>query len=101
LHDFITKSIKLHLVDPHDPSKRTRVLLSLTHLVRMEPEYYLETDGGRRMVSAVGAGEESAQRERGVKRSFIIFDDMGNRYEGYAGSREAQALLEQIWSESA
>ena len=100
MHDFITKSIKLHLVDPRDPSKRTKVLLSLTHLVRMEPEYYLENDG-RRMVTTVGADEDTAQRQRGVKRSFIIYDDMGSRYESYAASREAQALLEQIWSESA
>jgi hypothetical protein len=101
LHDYISKSIKLHLIDPHDPSKRTRVLLSLTHLVRMQPEYYRENDGGTRMVMPLGADEDATRRQPGVKRSFIIYDDMGSRYESYAGSREAQALLEQIWSESA
>jgi hypothetical protein len=99
LHDFITKSIKLHLVDPHDPAKRTRVLLSLAHLVRMVPQYYLENDG-KRMVMEVGDDEAATQRHRGIKRSFIIYDDVGGRYESYSGSREAQALLEQIWSES-
>ena len=99
MHDFITKSIKLHLVDPHDPSKKTRVMLSLAHVVRMVPEYYLEGDG-KRMVTQV-ADEDPAQRQRGTKRSFIIYDDIGGRYETHSASREAQALLEQIWAESA
>jgi hypothetical protein len=100
MHDFISKSIKLHLLDPHDPSKRTRVLLSLAHLVRMVPQYYRE-DGGKRIVAEVGDDEDAIRRQPGIKRSFVVYDDIGDRYESYSGSREAQALLEQIWSESA
>jgi len=108
LHDFNTKSVKLHLVtplDPHDPSdpgKRTRVLLSLAHLVRLVPQYFLENDG-KRMVMEIGEEEEQAalRRQRGLKRAFLVYDDAGGCYESWSASREAQALLEQIWSESA
>jgi hypothetical protein len=100
LHDFITKSIKLHLVDPHDPSKKTTVLLSLAHIVRMVPQYYLENDG-KRMITEVADDEDAMQRQRGIKRSFIIYDDISGRYESYSASRKAQTLLEQIWAESA
>jgi hypothetical protein len=99
LHDFVAKSIKLHLVDPPNPSKKTRVLLSLAHVVRMVPQYYLENDG-KRMVTEV-EDEDATQRQRGIKRAFIIYDDIGGRYESHSASRGAQALLEQIWAESA
>ena len=70
MHDFITKSIQLHLVDPPDPSKQNKALLSLVHLVRMVPQYYVENDG-KRMVTDVGE-ESVTQRPQGIKRSFII-----------------------------
>jgi len=99
VHDFVTKSIKLQLVDPHDRSKTTTVLLSLVHLVRMEQQYYMENEGKRIMTQV--RDEDAAQRQRGIKRAFIIYDDVGGRYESFSASREGQTLLEQIWSESA
>ena len=97
VRDFNTKSIKLHLVDPHDPSKKTKVLLSLAHVVRMVPQYYLENEG-KRMVTEV-PDDDAAERQRGIKRTFVIHDDIGGRYESGAASRQAQALLEQVWAE--
>jgi hypothetical protein len=102
VHDFNSKSIQLHLLDPHDPSKRTRVLLSLAHVVRLVPQYYLENDGKRMLTELSEEDDEAAlHRRRGLKRSFLVYDDAGGCYESHSSSRQAQALLEQIWSESA
>ena len=98
MHDFAAKSIKLFLIDPKDPAKRKPVLLSLAHLVRMEPEDDLESEG-RRMVTPV-EDKNATQQRRGIKRSFIIYDDIGGRYESRSASREAQAMLERLWAES-
>ena len=99
MHDFTSKSIKLRLLDPAAGSKNPSVLLSLAHLVRLVPEYYQDGDG-KRMVTQQ-TDDDPAQRQGGIKRSFIIHDDIGGRYESHSASREAQALLEQIWAESA
>jgi hypothetical protein len=99
LHDFTAKSIKLLHTDPKDPTERRLVMLSLAHLVRMEPEHYVLSDG-KRMVTPSDEDHETRQR-RGIKRSFIIYDDIGGRYESHSASRETQSLHEQLWAESA
>ena len=99
MRDFDTKSIKVPLVDVNDPSKTTTAMLSLAHLVRMVPQYYVENEG-KRMVTDVEE-DDATLRQRGIKRSFILYDDIGGRYESHAASRESQTLLERIWSESA
>ena len=99
MHDFTAKSIKLFHVDPQDPTRGRQVMLSLAHLVRMEPEHYVLSEG-KRMVTSSDEGDEARQR-RGIKRSFILYDDTGGRYESHSASRETQALLEQLWAESA
>jgi len=99
LRDFDTKSIKVPLVDANDPSKTTTAMLSLAHLVRMVPQYYVENDGTRMMTEV--QDDDATLRQRGIKRSFILYDDIGGRYDSYSASRESQSLLDRIWSESA
>ena len=99
MHDYTPKAVKLFLVDPGDPSRRTQVLVLLAHIVRLVPRYYMES-GGKQMVTAV-AVDDSKVLEGGLKRSFLVFDDIGGQFDSYAASERAQGILEQMWSESA
>jgi hypothetical protein len=92
--------------DPQDPNRRTPVLLSLAHIVRLIPQYY-EESGGTRMVTdlepAGGAagGEDARASERSLKRFFLILDDLGGTFESHTASEKAQRMLDQLWTESA
>ena len=99
MHDITALSIKLSMPSPTDPSKRTRVLVSLAHIVRLVPCYYLESEGVR-MVTAVEEDERAA-RAQGLKRMFIVYDDLGGQYDSSSASTSGQALLERMWMESA
>ena len=99
MHDFEPKSIKLFQADPRDSSRRTQALISLAHVVRLVPRYYVES-GGKRMETSVDV-DEGKVLERGLKRSFIVFDDLGGEFDSHGASAKAQAILEQIWNESA
>jgi hypothetical protein len=99
VHEFKHKAIKVVQIDPQDPTRRTRVLLSLDHIVRLVPRYYVES-GGKRMITSVDVDDTQAS-EQGLKRSFLILDDIGGHFESDTASDKAQALLEQMWNESA
>ena len=99
MHDFTHKAIKVVQIDPQDPTRQTRVLLTLAHIVRLIPRYYVES-GGKKMITSVDADDTGAP-ERGLKRSFLILDDIGGHFESHTASDRAQALLEQMWKESA
>jgi hypothetical protein len=99
MHDFPQKAIKVAQVDPQDPTRQTRVLISLAHVVRLVPRYYMDS-GGRQLLTDVHVDDTEASK-RGLKRSFLIFDDIGGQFESYTASERAQAILEQMWDESA
>ena len=99
MHDTTALSIKLSMPSPTDPSKRTRVLVSLAHIVRLVPCYYLESEG-KRMVTTVEE-DERAVRAQGLKRMFMVYDDLGGQYDSSSASTGGQALLERMWVESA
>jgi hypothetical protein len=101
VHDYTPKAIKLLHADPQDPKRRTPVLVSLAHIVRLVPQYYVES-GGTRMVTDLEGGADDAQAaERGLKRFFLILDDLGGTFESHTASEKAQRILEQLWNESA
>lgn len=99
MHEFQNLSIKFSMPSPTDPSKQSRVLVSLAHVVRIAPYYFVESDG-KRMVTAV-EGEERQAGRRGLKRSFIVFDALGGQYDSGSASPAGQAHLERRWEESA
>ena len=99
MHDSPSKSIKFSMASPTDPSQRTRVLVSVAHIVRLVPCYFLESDGTR-MVTAVGE-DERAVSGQGLKRMFMVYDDLGGQYDSSSASSGGQALLERMWVESA
>jgi hypothetical protein len=99
VRDFKNVSIKFSMPSPTDPTKQTRVLVSLAHVVRMVPYYFVES-GGKRMVTAVEADEKRGPRE-GLKRSFIVFDALGGQYDSGSASPSGQGHLERMWEESA
>lgn len=84
---------------PTDPSKHTRVLVSLAHVVRMVPYYFMDS-GGKRMVTTVEGDQKGAEKQ-GLKRSFIVYDALGGQYDSGSASSSGQALLERMWEESA
>ena len=98
MHEFQNLSIKFSMPSPTDPSKLTRVLVSLAHVVRMVPYYYVDS-GGKRMVTTV-EGEETRSAPGGLKRSFIVYDALGGQYDSGSASSSGQALLERMWEES-
>jgi hypothetical protein len=97
MRDFDDKSIKLFHVDPTNPTRRTQVMISIAHIVRLVPRHYIES-GGKQMITAV---EEGVAPERGMKRSFMVFDSLGGQFDSYGASERVNAVLEQIWNESA
>ena len=101
MHDFIPKAIKLLQTDPQDPDRRTPVLLSLAHIVRLVPQYYVESGGTRMVTDLAGEGDEAAASARGLKRFFLILDDLGGTFESHTASEKGQRILEQLWNESA
>ena len=67
-------------------------MLSLAHVVRLVPQYYIEGAGGQRMVTHVDDDDNQA-RQRGLKRYFLIFDDLGGQFESHTariGRRESR-----------
>ena len=99
MREFEKTSVKFSMPSPTDPSKRTRVLVSLAHVVRIVPYYFVES-GGKRMVTAI-EGEEKHSDQKGLKRSFIVYDALGGQYDSGSASPSGQALLERMWEESA
>ena len=97
--EYKTLSVKFSMASPTDPAKQTRVLVSLAHVVRLVPYYFLES-GGKRMITAV-EGDERARDRQGLKRSFIVYDALGGQYDSGTAGRSGQALLERLWEESA
>ena len=84
---------------PTDPAKRTRVLVAIAHIVRLVPCYFVESDG-KRMVTTVEE-DEKATRGQGLKRTFMVYDDLGGQYDSGSAGAGGQALLERMWVESA
>ena len=101
MHDYIPKSIRLLQADPKNPARRTPVLLSLAHIMRLVPQYYVESGGKRMVTDLEGEGDEAQASARGLKRFFLIVDALGATYEGHTASEKGQRLLEQMWNESA
>ena len=99
MHDFSPKAIKVTQIDPQDPARRTRVLVSLDHIVRLVPRYFMESDG-KQMITDVHVDDTEVSK-RGLKRSFLILDDIGGQFESHTASERAQEILEQMWNESA
>ena len=99
MRDFQNLSIKFSMPSPTDPSKQTRVLVSLAHVVRIVPYYYVD-NGGKRMVTTV-EGEEKPSGQRGLKRSFIVYDSLGGQYDSGSASPSGQGHLERMWEQSA
>jgi hypothetical protein len=92
-------SVKFSMPSPTDLSKQTRVLVSLAHVVRMVPYYFVDS-GGKRMVTTIEHDEKGADRQ-GLKRSFIVYDALGGQYDSGSASSSGQGLLERMWEESA
>ena len=99
MHDYKSTTIKFAMPSLADPSKPTQVLVSLAHIVRIVPCYYLE-HGGKRMVTTVEK-DESGSAPQGLKRTFTVYDDLGGQYDSGSASRAGQAMLERMWEESA
>ena len=99
MHDFAPQAIKVTQLDPQDAARRTRVLLSLAHVVRLVPRYFMESDG-KQMITDVHVDDSEASK-RGLKRSFLILDDIGGQFESHTASEKAQEILEQMWNQSA
>jgi hypothetical protein len=99
MHEFKSEFIKLSIPSPADPSRRTQVLVSLAHVVRIVPYYYLES-GGKRMVTTLET-DDATSRPQGLKRSFTVHDDIGGQYDSGSATRTGQAMLERLWEESA
>ena len=99
MHDFSHKAIKVDQIDPQDPLRRTRMLLYLAHIVRLVPRYYVES-GGKQLITDVHVDDIEASK-RGLKRSFLILDDIGGQFESHTASDIGQSVLEQMWRESA
>ena len=99
MHEFEKRSIKFSMPSPTDPSKQTRVLVSLAHVVRIVPYYFVDS-GGKRMVTTI-EGEERQAAQQGLKRSFIVYDALGGQYDSGSASPSAQMHLERMWEESA
>ena len=87
------------MASPTDPARQNRVLVSLAHVVRLVPYYYMES-GGKRTVTPV-EGDEKVRDRQGLKRSFIVYDALGGQYDSGSASPSGQALLERMWEESA
>lgn len=99
MHDYEAKSLKLFMVDPHDPLKQIQVLVSIAHVVRLVPRYYV-VNGGKRTITEAEPDDARLQ-ERGLRRSFVVYDDIGGYFDSYLASDAAQAILEQMWGEAA
>ena len=99
MREFKALSVRFSMQSPTDPTKTTRVLLSLAHVVRLVPYYFVD-NGGKRMVTTVEGDEQSAERQ-GLKRSFFVYDALGGQYDSGSASSAGQALLERMWEESA
>jgi hypothetical protein len=84
---------------PTEPSKRTRVLVSLAHVVRIVP-YYFVVSGGKRMVTTVES-EGSRAAPEGLKRAFMVYDALGGQYDSDTASPSGQNHLERMWEGSA
>ena len=97
--DFKTLSVRFSMPSPTDPTKQTRVLVSLAHVVRLVPYYFLES-GGKRMITTV-EGDDNVRDGQGLKRLFIVYDALGGQYDSGSASKSGQALLERMWEESA
>src|SRR4051794_41981660 len=77
LREFKSLAIKFSMPSPTDPAKQTRVLVSLAHIVRLVP-YYFVISGGKRMITAV-EGDEKGSRRQGLQRAFIVYHAPGGQ----------------------
>lgn len=99
MHEYKSEFIKLSIPSAADPSKQTQVLVSLAHVVRIVPCYFLES-GGKRMVTSVEV-DDATSRQQGLKRTFTVHDDLGGQYDSASATRAGRALLERMWEEAA
>ena len=99
MREFKSLSVRFSMQSPTDPSKSTRVLVSLAHVVRLVPYYYVDS-GGKRMVTTV-EGDDKVGDRQGLKRSFFVYDALGGQYDSASASPAGQAHLERMWEESA
>ena len=120
MHDFVAKAIKLMQIDPQDSGKqpprtpapapapaqpRGRVLVFVAHIVRLVPQYYVESGDGTRMITEADVGDDDDKQSsttgpQGLKRSFLVLDAAGGQYESHTASSKAQAALEAMWNEA-
>src|SRR4051812_2920089 len=98
LREFKSLAIKFSMPSPTDPAKQTRVLVSLAHIVRLVP-YYFVISGGKRMITAV-EGAQKGPRRQGLQRSFIVYDALGGQYDSGSASTSGQGHLERMWEEA-
>lgn len=99
MHEFKALSVKFSMPSPNDPTRATRVLVSLAHVVRMVPYYFVET-GGKRMITVLEK-DDNAEGKQKLKRSFIVYDVLGGQYDSGSASPSGQGMLERMWEESA
>jgi hypothetical protein len=52
------------------------------------------------MVTRVDDDDKHAP-QRGLKRYFLIFDDLGGQFESHTASEKGQAALDEMWNEAA
>ena len=98
MHDMKSISIKFSMPSVTDASQQTRVLVMVAHIVRIVPCYFVES-GGKRMVTTVE--NETAASEKGLRRTFMVYDSLGGHYDSASASASGQSLLERMWVESA
>ena len=99
MREYKSTSVKFSMPSPTDQSKQTRVLVSLAHVVRIVPYYFVDS-GGKRMITSI-EGDENAVERQGLKRSFTVYDSLGGQYDSGSASPSGQGLLERMWEESA
>src|SRR4051812_48361510 len=98
LREFKSLAIKFSMPSPTDPAKQTRVLVSLAHIVRLVP-YYFVISGGKRMITAVEADEKGSGRQ-GLQRSFIVYDALGGQYDSGSARTPSPSPLGRMWGET-
>ncbi|HEX8522040.1 MAG TPA: hypothetical protein VF669_07270 [Tepidisphaeraceae bacterium] len=99
MHDHNPLSIKFSMPSVTHATQLTPVLVSVSHIVRIVPCYFIES-GGQRMMTTV-ENDAAAAREKGLRRTFMVFDSLGGQYDSASASAAGQSLLERMWIESA
>ena len=86
--------------NPKRRHSKSRTRQRRAHDALSVPQYYIEGAGGQRIVTHVDDDNNQAP-QRGLKRYFLIFDDLGGQFESHTASETGQAALEEMWHEAA